>query len=479
MNWSRTSVATARPRRARPWAEIVVVALVFAAFCAVVLAKGAQMLEPDDYAYRASIVALTHGHLLLTTAQYNALNAQLAATGGQGIAQWTHLSSGLWISEKNPGYPFFAVVFYLLGILRITPLFYGALACAGLFCGARRWLGRWGGVWAVVLYCSSGAALVFAWRSSMPSFSDASLIAAGAGCLLWTMLARDATTRRRLIVGLLGFLAIEGAVFMRYTNVVELAVAVIAIVVLHRLAAVPRRTLLVWLASVVLFSVGLLTFNRLVYGSALSTGYSSGEITFAFSAILPNLKSMPGQLLRAMPMLVLGLAAAAWIGARLLFGGRRTRHAAADAYSAGGGASLAAGALPRAAGARRDALVAAVLLAGWLGLWALYAAYTWTEQMGNGGAGQTVHVVRFYLPVIGLIALLGAWLLARLPRRLPPAVLVAVAVLGVLSFQSMATQGVGGGGGGQPGRFAAPGGSSLPPASGGAQPAAAGGQSTN
>jgi hypothetical protein len=428
-------------------AEIVVAVLVFAAFCAVVLSRTAQMLEPDDYAYRASIVALTHGHLLLTTAQYDALNAQLAATGGQGIQQWTHLASGLWISEKNPGYPFFAVVFYLLGVLRLTPLFYGALACAGLFVGARRWLGRWGGV----LYCTSGAALVFAWRSTMPSFSDASLVAAGAGPLLWTMLARDASARRRLVVGLLGLLAVDGAVFMRYTNVVELAVAVVAIVSLHRVASVPRRTLLVWLASVALFSAGLLVFNRLVYGSALSTGYSSGEITFALSAIVPNLKTMPAQLLRAMPMLVLGLGATAWMAARLLRGLPRSRTAAP--------------------GARRDALVGGSLLTGWALLWALYAAYTWTEQMGGGGAGQTVHVVRFYLPAIGLIALLGAWLLTRLPRRLPPVVLVALAVLGVLSFQSMAAQGIGGG---QPGRFASPSGPGLPqPSSGGGQPLSA------
>ncbi len=473
MNWSRTPVR-ARSRTPRLRAEIIVAALVFAAFCAVALSRTAQMLEPDDYAYRASIVALTHGHLVLTTAQYNALNTQLAASGGQGISQWTRLASGLWISEKNPGYPFFAVAFYLLGILRITPLFYGALACAGLFVGARRWLGRWGGVWAVVLYCTSGAALVFAWRSTMPSFSDASLIAAGAGCLLWTMLARDASARRRLIVGLLALLAIDGAVFMRYTNVIELAVAVVTVVLLHRLAAVPRRTLLVWLASVALFSAGLLTFNRLVYGSAFSTGYSTGEITFAFSAILPNLKIMPAHLLRAMPMLVLGLAAAVWIGARLLPGLRRPRLAAEDRPVAAD-ARPAADAGPAASEARRDALIAAVLLAGWLGLWALYAAYTWTEQMGGGGAGQTVHVVRFYLPAIGLIALLGAWLLARLPRRLPPVALVAVAVLGVLSFQSMATQSVGGGG--QPGRFAAPGGSSLPQATGGGQPASAPGAS--
>ena len=32
--------------------------------------KSAQISDPDDYAYRASIVALTQGHLLLTNAQY-------------------------------------------------------------------------------------------------------------------------------------------------------------------------------------------------------------------------------------------------------------------------------------------------------------------------------------------------------------------------------------------------------------------------
>jgi len=431
--------------------EIVVCLVVFAAFCVAVLTRTAQMLEPDDYAYRASIVALTHGHILLTNAQYTALNSRLAASGGQGILQWHHLASGMWVSEKNPGYPFFAVVFYLLGLLRVTPLFWGALACAGLFAGARRWLGRWAGVWAVVLYCSSGAALVFAWRATMPSFTDASLIAAGAGCLLWAMLATDAPERRRLLVGLLGFLAIDGAVFIRYTNVVELIVAAAAVVVARRAARLSWRTVAIWLGSIGLFAAGVLLFNQLVYGAATATGYSAGEITFSTSALLPNLEHMPGQLLRAMPMLLLGLAAAVWIVVRLL----RSRSGDADARSR----------------ARRDALVAATLVAGWLALWALYATYTWTAQMSGQGASQTVHVIRFYVPVIGLIALLGAWLLAHLPRRLPPVALAVIVVLGVLSFHSMAGQGLGGGfgagpGGGGPGGGNAPGLQQAPPGGG-------------
>ncbi|HUZ52609.1 MAG TPA: hypothetical protein VMU94_08765 [Streptosporangiaceae bacterium] len=96
----------------------------------------------------------------------------------------------------------------------------------GLFAGARRWLGQYGGTAAVVLFCSSGAAMLFAWRDYMPTFTDASLIAAGAGALLWAVLAADATTRRRTWAGLAGFVAIEAAVFVRYANAVVLVVAV-------------------------------------------------------------------------------------------------------------------------------------------------------------------------------------------------------------------------------------------------------------
>jgi len=41
--------------------------------------------------------------------------------------------------------PFLAAPFQALGIIRWAPLFYGALACLGLFAGAQRWLGRFGG----------------------------------------------------------------------------------------------------------------------------------------------------------------------------------------------------------------------------------------------------------------------------------------------------------------------------------------------
>ncbi|HEY4853943.1 MAG TPA: hypothetical protein VII22_24420, partial [Streptosporangiaceae bacterium] len=181
------------------WAEAAFAAAAFAALCAVVLSVAPQLgVEPDDGAYRASIVAMTEGDFLtLSTAQAETLAGRLGDNPAAPPNQWVELPGGRTISEKAPGYPFLAAPFQALGIIRWAPLFYGALACLGLFAGARRWLGRFGGPAAVGLYCSSGAALLFAWRDYMPTFTDASLVAAGTGTLLWALLATEASSRRR------------------------------------------------------------------------------------------------------------------------------------------------------------------------------------------------------------------------------------------------------------------------------------------
>jgi|SRR5579871_335378 len=409
--------------------DIAVAVVAFVGLCIAVLTRSTALLEPDDLAYRASIVALSHGHLTLSTAEYEALSRKLGA-----IAQWVQLPNGRWISEKNPGYPFLAVPFQWLGALRLAPLFYGGLACAALFAGARRWLGRLGGAWSVVLYCSSGAALVFAWRATMPTFTDASLVAGGAGALLWTFLATDASQRKRAVVGLLGFLAIEAATFTRYTDVVALAVACVVTPVVARRCGISRRALLLWSGSVAAFCALLATFDALVYGGVFKTGYHAGEIQFALDAIGPNLHEMPRQLVWSMPLLLLALAAVVWIGVRLRTG---------------------------ALGAQRDAAIAAALAAVWIGIYGLYAAYTWTAGEGAAGPGGavSVHLIRFYVPALGAVALLAAWLVHRLPRWLPVVALAAVVTLGGVDYPRLASGGgmplgvVGG-----PGGFGPPGG---------------------
>jgi hypothetical protein len=419
----RASTPSRRPadqRRylAEHWEHLAALAF-FAALCAIVFSVPARLIEPDDLAYRASLYALQEGHLVLSNAQYQALNLRLRfiTLGGHviGIAQWDRLPDGSWISQKNPGYPFFAFPFFAAGALRLAPLFYAGLASIALFAGARSWLGRCGGAVAVGLFCSCGATILFAWRPTMASMIDASLVAAGAGALLWVLLAADAPPRRRTAVGLLGFLALEGAVFVRYTDIVFLGCAVLAVLAAgrSRLASVPPRALRWWLGSVAAFAIFIGWVNAALYGGPLKTGYGGGEVSFGLSAIGQNAKIMPIHLVESMPILFLALGGLASIG----FGALRSRTQHSDA-------------------ARRDLWIGIVLGLAWAGLWGLYAAYEWTARYPTG---STLQLVRFYLPAVGVMALLGARLLTRFPRAVALAAVVVLLGLGGWNFASTHT----------------------------------------
>jgi hypothetical protein len=128
---------------------------------------------------------------------------------------------------------------------------------------------------------------------------------------------------------------------------------------------------------------------------------------------------MPKHLMQAMPMLVLGLVALVWIIARGLV-----------LWHTDGGTGVVA---------RRDLWVALPLAGSWFAVWGLYCGYTWTTDPTS----ETVQVVRFYVPAMGAICLLGAWLVTRVPGRpwrvgLTSAVAIAAMFgLGVWSFYAM------------------------------------------
>ena len=227
------------------------------------------------------------------------------------------------------------------------------------------------------------------------------------------------------------------------------------------------------MGSVLAFAAVVLAFNEWAYGHTTSTGYSAGEITFSWSSLWPNLRGMPSRLATSMPMWILALAALAWIAANVV----RHRHGV------------------RRAVARRDATVAAVLGAGWLAVWFLYLNYTWTVNMvggaqsGPGAGGGVVHVIRFYLPALGLIALLATWLLVRLPRVIGWLGVATLVLAAVLSFNSMASiagaagPGTGGppvvgGAPGGPGSFAHPPSGYAPPGGSAPTGSAPGGSGT-
>ena len=218
------------------------------------------------------------------------------------------------------------------------------------------------------LYCSSGAALAFAWRDYMPTFTDASLIAAGSGLLLWAVLATDAGLRRRTWAGLAGFVALELATFVRYTDIVILGCAAVAVIV--GMAAASRGCPSAPSAGGLPRLPPSARARRLQRPSStaaqLTTGYQPGEVTFSLHAIGPNLRLMPAHLMQAMPMLVLGLIALAWIIIRRLVLRRACSETGAEA--------------------RRDLWVGITLAASWLAIWGLYSTYTWTTDPTNGAS---------------------------------------------------------------------------------------------
>jgi hypothetical protein len=394
----------------------------FVAFAALVLSQAERMIEPDPYAYRASIAALENGDVTLTQQQYDDLASRLATTSlGGGIMQWHQNASGTWVSEKNPGYPFLAVGFDEANALRLAPLFYGALACLAMWFGARKWLGRWGGTFAVGAYCSSAVAMVMAWRSTMPTFTDASLVAAGLGALVWAVVALDRSSRTRTIVGALAFFSFGLAVFVRYTNIAVLAVAAaFALFVCLR----PRwrlgwSTLVWWAIASIPPLIASLAYDTLVFDGPFSTGYAASSVQFTTSAISGNFDVMPSQLWKAMPVFVVGLIAIGVLVGGQVWGATRRRQVATGVVEVG---SIPSHVI--------DRWIGLLLVGSWAAVWGLYAAYEWTARMGGAGGngpggaggggpfgsgGTTYSIVRFYLPALGAIALLVAWLLTRMP----------------------------------------------------------------
>jgi len=407
--------------------------LSFVIFCIAVLSQQPKMIEPDPFAYRASIEALADGNVTLTQAQYDQLIMTLIKTDlGGGIMQWHQRPDGQWISEKNPGYPYLVMPFKKLGALRLAPLFYGMLGCIGLWFGARRWLGAWGAAFTVSAFLSSSAAMFFAWRETMPTFTETALIAAGVGLLIWTVLAVERSDRLRVLVGSLAFAAFGLATFSRYTILLVMVIAVLfaATACFSSKWNLPRWALAIWAVVVAIPLLCIAAFNVTYFGGPLETGYFDGAVKFSISAIPINLRELPLRLIQQMPVFVIGLAAVglmAWTQWQF-----RTSDATAnetglaDDWIANAQKSL-----------RVDRWVCLFLVAIWFSTWGLYAMWEWqgqmierAEEMGIGDYTYT----RYFVAVLSSIALMTAWLFIRLPRVVALTILGLLLAFGIVDF---------------------------------------------
>ena len=397
--------------------------------CAVALVPQYKLRQPDPYAYRASIAALLDGRLVLDEAQYRSLEARLKKVddGWQsrlGVVQWTTTPSGAYVSEKNPGYAFWAAPFAAAGVVRLAPVAALLIGCAGLWLAGRRWLGEWGGAFAVTLFCGSGTLVTMLHEAYMPSATEAALLAGGAGLVIWALLD-ERGGRRAVVGGALGFLLLGAVVTVRYTAFAVLAVLAASAVVwvLRRASPLRVRWLALWAAAGAVGPALALVYDQLVYGAPLRTGYTQG-VSFSVGAIARNLHTVPFGLLLGMPVALCAAAGVVWAVTSAV----RARGGRGGADGRGGaGGHLRPGA---AAGSpRRDLAVAGSLLAWWLAVWLMYLAYDWTTVVRPSMSYPLFS--RFYLPALGALALLGALPLVRLPRRVAVPVAAGLLALGV------------------------------------------------
>ncbi len=347
-----------------------------------------------------------------------------------GITQWVYLPDGKCASEKNPGYPALAFLFDAAGAVRLAPLFYGAIGCFGLWLGARRWLGPWGGALAVGLFCSPPAVLLMAHRAYMPSFTDTALLAGGTGLVMWAVLAADRSWDRRAVVGAAGFLLLALATTARYSNLLPAAV-VAAWALLASVRArwgLDARSWLVWASGAVVPAIALALYNQLVFGELVATGYENsagGNPRWELSSLPRNLGVMPGRLLAAMPIWPVALAALIALGVGVLRHRRSGAPAVAGAPPGAGGSG--------APGVDADAWVFPLLGLWWSSIWGLYLMFPWTYEAVPAG-GHFIISARFYLPAMGAMALLVAWLLAKLPPVSGAVIVAGLFAIGAISY---------------------------------------------
>jgi len=369
-------VNDAASKRRSSWPPAIALASI-ALVCALALVPGYKLRQPDPYAYRASVAALLDGRVVLDAARYRQLAAELSKTAdgwnsGIGIVQWTQTPAGAWVSEKNPGYPFLVAPLAAVGLTRLAPILFFLIGCAGLWLAGSRWLGAWGGAFAVALFCSSGALVTMLHEAYMPSATEASLLAGV-------------------------------AVTVRYTAVVVLGVLVVTagLWVARRASPIRARRLALWAGAGALGPALALVYDWLVFGAPLRTGYARG-VTFSAGATLRNLRTMPLPLLIGMPVAALAAVGVAWA---LVV----ARRAAAPARG-------------------RDLAVVGCLVGWWLAVWFTYLAYDWTTVVRPSMSFPLTS--RFYLPALGALALLGALPLARAPRRVWAPLVAALLVVG-------------------------------------------------
>jgi hypothetical protein len=400
----------------------------------------AQMSGASPWAYYYGVKNFAQGKLVLNNQQlFQEMNE--ARTKGGVLVQYVKIGNNKWALEKAPGYVFYLVPFYLIGIPRWGNILLAAGMVAVTYILLRRWRDERAACTGSLLILFTSIGLIMWNRVYMDTFASLAFLAMGGGLYLYYVMERESwRPLKRNVLLFIAFLLIGWSVMTRYSN---LPVAII--LALHfaitrasawwkgNRAGIPAEVLSVLLGAG-LPMAALLIYNNHVFGSPLDYGYHYtpfpvkfayqylGQVTpggqsLPWKIILDNLKSVPPALLAGLPLLVVGVPSFFIVLHFKFFHKGNTN---------GKWSSLRTE-MPW------DTLL---ILIGWfLSVYVLYMLYEFTAEYLPGST-SFFRYSRYYLPGLFPVAIISTLVISRLPLKFSVPIMVAIIVASsVLYFQ--------------------------------------------
>lgn len=417
----------------------IITALGFIVALVLVMVVPAQMSGASPWAYYYGVKNFSQGKLVLTTQQY-LQEAKEAGQQGGVLIQYVHLSHDRWACEKAPGYIFYLIPFELMGIPRWGNVLLALGTVIITYILLKRWRDEPTACIGSLLILFTPIGLIMWNRAYMDTYASLAFLAMGAGLYFYYLLeqAKMRPWRGGLML-FFAFFLIGWSVVTRQSNLLVAAVialhfAITRIVLFFK----HRRERLAWEILPVILGTGitaavLLWYNHYVFGSILDYGYhySVMPVKFAYQylgqvnaagqsipwhIISDNFKTVPLELIKGFPILIVGVVAA---GVALYFKFFWKKDRPTGKWS-----SL------------RDELPwdKLLVLIGWfLGVFALYMMYEFTAEFLAAEA-NFFRYARYYLPGLYPVAIVCALVIARLPKKISLPLMTAIIASGICFY---------------------------------------------
>ena len=417
----------------RDWFFRIIAALGVIIAVALVLFVPDRFKEPDDWAYRYAVENFSHGRLTVDNALHQAQVIEAQKQGGQ-LGQYVQISPDKWAFEKTPGYAFFLVPFYLLGVSQLANIVLAAGLVFVVYILLKRLMDERAACIGALLILFTPVSLAMLQREFMDGFASLALPGIGGG--LYVLFCLKKSEIRPLAAA--GLLFLSGlflglGVAARYTDAVIAAVFALHFLVTQaqslrkgQRAAILREGLAFGLGAGIPLGL-LLLYQNAVFGAPLAYGYeyTKGNVKFAYDylgeprawqIIATNLKKMWLPLITGFPLLLAALPG------MLVLLWQKT--------------SAAIPALRRYQGKPgwpRLSLGITILLAAWFAaVFGLYMMYEWTANQRPDM--PFIIVTRFYLPALLPVVIMAVFCLSRLPNKLVICLMAASLTIGVVFF---------------------------------------------